>query len=120
MIIQQEDLDELEFPALLAEISPFAFSRKTAENIAQLRPMPIDEAEISLKKTSEFLASFESENTIPFNEFDDIETELKLMLIENYRLDNQSFVKIKQLTEQIGRLQTVSYTHLTLPTNREV
>ncbi|WP_073179616.1 endonuclease MutS2 [Cruoricaptor ignavus] len=105
MIIQQEDLDELEFPALLAEISPFAFSRKTAEMIAQLRPMPIDEAEISLKKTSEFLASFESENTIPFNEFDDIETELKLMLIENYRLDNQSFVKIKQLAEQIGRLQ---------------
>ncbi len=70
-----------------------------------LRPMNIDEAELSLKKTSEFLTSFESSNAIPFNEYEDIETELKLMLIENFRLENKAFVKIKAITEQIGRLQ---------------
>ncbi|AZI53745.1 DNA mismatch repair protein MutS [Epilithonimonas vandammei] len=105
MNINQADLNELEFPELLAEIAPFAYSPKTADNIMELRPMEIDEAEISLKKTSEFLTSFESSNAIPFDEYEDIEEELKLMLIENYRLENKSFIKIKTITEQIGKLQ---------------
>lgn len=105
MHIQQEDLDELEFPILLSEIAPFAYSPKTQEKIMNLRPINIDEAELSLKKTSEFLTSFESSNAIPFDEYEDIEAELKLMLIENFRLENKGFIKIKALTEQIGRLQ---------------
>lgn len=105
MHIQNEELNELEFPELLAEIYPFAYSPKTAEKIAALRPFPREEAEISLKKTAEFLSSFESDNAIPFNEYEDIDTELNLMLIENYRLENSAFTKIKSLTEQIGKLQ---------------
>ncbi|SHJ97569.1 endonuclease MutS2 [Epilithonimonas mollis] len=105
MNINQTDLNELEFPELLSEIAPFAYSPKTADKIMALRPMEIDEAEISLKKTSEFLTSFESSNAIPFDEYEDIEEELKLMLIENYRLENKSFIKIKTVTEQIGKLQ---------------
>ena len=105
MYIHKEDLIELEFPELLQEIVPYAYSPKTAERIAELRPMPMEEASLSLKKTSEYLTSFESSNAIPFDEYDDIETELKLMLIENYRLDNKAFGKIKNITEQIGRLQ---------------
>ncbi|HMU07582.1 MAG TPA: DNA mismatch repair protein MutS, partial [Kaistella sp.] len=105
MHIQKEDLNELEFPELLAEISPFAYSPKTAEKIEKLRPLPIDEAEISLKKVAEYLSSFESENAIPFDEYEDIEAELKLMMIENFRLENSAFIKIKSLTEQIGKLQ---------------
>lgn len=105
MHIQKKDLNELEFPELLAEISPFAYSQKTAEKIAELRPIPIDEAELSLKKVAEYLSSFESDNAIPFSEYEDIEAELKLMLIENYRLENIAFLKIKSLTEQIARLQ---------------
>ncbi|WP_027384354.1 endonuclease MutS2 [Epilithonimonas caeni] len=105
MNINQADLNELEFPELLSEIAPFAYSPKTADKIMELCPMEIDEAEISLKKTSEFLTSFESSNAIPFDEYEDIEEELKLMLIENYRLENRSFIKIKTITEQIGKLQ---------------
>ncbi|TDX86421.1 endonuclease MutS2 [Epilithonimonas xixisoli] len=105
MNINQADLNELEFPELLSEIAPFAFSPKTADKIMELRPMPIDEAEISLKKTSEFLTSFESATAIPFSEYEDIEEELKLMHIENFRLENKSFIRIKTMTEQIGRLQ---------------
>lgn len=105
MNIHQTDLNELEFPELLSEIAPFAFSPKTAEKIMELRPITINEAEISLRKTSEYLTSFESSNAIPFDEYEDIEAELKLMLIENFRLENKSFTKIKNITEQIGRLQ---------------
>jgi len=103
--INKADLNELEFPELLSEIAPFAYSPKTADKIMELRPMEIDEAEISLKKTSEFLTSFESSNAIPFDEYEDIEEELKLMHIENFRLENKSFIKIKTITEQIGKLQ---------------
>lgn len=105
MNINKEDLNELEFPDLLSEIIPFAYSPKTQGKIAGLSPMPIEKAMLALKKTSEFLTSFESENAIPFDEYEDIEAELKVMQIENYRLDNKSFVKIKALTEQIGKLQ---------------
>ncbi len=105
MKIHQEELNELEFPELLSEIAPFAFSAKTAEKISVLHPMPQHLAEIALKKTAEYLSSFESENAIPFNEFEAIEAELKLMIIENFRLENAAFVKIKNITEQIGRLQ---------------
>jgi len=105
MNINPTDLAELEFPELLSEIMPFAFSPKTAERIINLRPLKIDEAELSLKKTAEFLTSFESENAIPFNEYEDIEEEVKLMMIENFRLENKAFIRIKNITEQIGRLQ---------------
>lgn len=105
MHIQKEDLTELEFPELLAEISPYAFSEKTAEKISSLRPFAIDDAELSLKKVAEYLSSFESDNAIPFSEYEDIDAELAVMHIENYRLENASFKKIKNLTEQIQRLQ---------------
>lgn len=105
MHILQDDLNELEFPQLLAEIEPFAFSPKTAAKIAALQPFDIDEATVSLKKVAEYLSSFESDNAIPFSEYEDIEAELKLMLIENYRLENIAFLKIKSLAEQIARLQ---------------
>lgn len=103
--IQKEDLEELEFPELLSEIAPFAYSPKTEDKIMSLLPMSRDEAEISLKKTSEFLTSFESSNAIPFHEYEDIEQELRLMIIENFRLENKAFLKIKNITEQIGKLQ---------------
>ncbi|WHF53126.1 DNA mismatch repair protein MutS [Chryseobacterium gotjawalense] len=122
MHIQKEDLNELEFPELLAEISPFAFSKKTAAKIAAIRPFDIDEAELSLKKVAEYLSSFESDNAIPFSEFEDIDAELKLMLIENFRLDSAAFLKIKSLTEQIARLQKFypAYEHLFLHLNNDV
>lgn len=105
MHIDQKDLHELEFPQLLAEIAPFAYSPKTAEKIMSLMPVAFEEAQLSLKKTAEFLTSFESSNAIPFHEYEDIEAELKVMGIENYRMENASFMRIKALTEQIGRLQ---------------
>ena len=105
MQVTKENLQELEFPKLLAEISPYAYSPKVAEKILHLKLLKIDEAEITLKKTAEYLTSYESSNAIPFSEYEDIEAELKVMHIENFRLENAAFIKIKNLTEQIGKLQ---------------
>lgn len=101
----QDNLDELEFPRLLSEIAPLAYSPKVSEKIQLLLPLPLEEAEISLKKTAEYLSSYESGNGVPFDEYEDIEAELQVLHIENFRLDSTSFIKIKHLTEQIGKLQ---------------
>ena len=49
MQVTKENLQELEFPKLLAEISPYAYSPKVAEKILHLKLLKIDEAEITLK-----------------------------------------------------------------------
>lgn len=106
MQITEDHLSELEFPKLLEEISPNAYSPKVAEKILWLRPVERVEAELLLKKTSEFLGAYESENAIPFDEYEDIEEELKLMLIENFRLEAGAFFRIRKITEQVGKLQS--------------
>lgn len=106
MQILQDHLNELEFPKLLGEIAPYAYSPKVAEQIRYIKPIEQPQAEGLLKKTSEFLSSFESENAIPFDEYEDIEEELKLMLIENFRLEAAAFFRIRKITEQIGKLQS--------------
>lgn len=105
MQVTQDHLQELEFPRLLSEIAPLTYSPKVAEKIQGLVPMPLQEAEIALKKTAEYLSSYESSNAVPFDEYQDLEAELKVMHIENFRLDSAAFIKIKNLTEQIGQLQ---------------
>jgi len=104
--ILQDHLNELEFPKLLEEITPYAYSPRVAEKISNIKPLPKKEAEFLLKKTSEFLSSYESENYIPFDEYEDIEEPLKLMLIENFRLEASAFLRIRKITEQIGKLQS--------------
>jgi len=104
--ILQDHLNELEFPKLLEEITPYAYSPRVAEKISNIQPLPQKEAEFLLKKTSEFLSSYESENFIPFDEYEDIEEPLKLMLIENFRLEASAFLRIRKITEQIGKLQS--------------
>jgi len=104
--ILQDHLNELEFPKLLEEITPYAYSPRVAEKISNIQPLPQKEAEFLLKKTSEYLSSYESENYIPFDEYEDIEEPLKLMLIENFRLEASAFLRIRKITEQIGKLQS--------------
>ena len=106
MQILQDHLNELEFPKLLEEITPYTYSPRVAEKISNIKPLPQKEAEFLLKKTSEFLSSYESENFIPFDEYEDIEEPLKLMLIENFRLEASAFLRIRKITEQIGKLQS--------------
>lgn len=101
--ITEDTLKELEFSDLLEQIVPHAYSEKVKMQIKQLLPMPFEKAKISLIKTSEYLASFENQNPIPFQPYDDIETELKVMTIEDYQLSAESFLKIRDLSMIVGR-----------------
>jgi len=99
-----DSLKELEFPELLEHIVPFAFSPKIGKKIKNILPLPFNEAKENLEKVSEYLTSFESQNAIPFHEYEDIEEELKVLHIENYRLDSSSFIKIKNISMMVGKL----------------
>ena len=101
MYIHKEDLIELEFPELLQEIIPYAYSPKTAERI-RASSNANGRKPAFTKKTSEYLTSYESSNAIPFSEYEDIEAELKVMHIENFRLENAAFIKIKTLRNKSG------------------
>ena len=49
MQVTKENLQELEFPKLLSEISPYAYSPKVADKILHQNLLTIDEASLSLK-----------------------------------------------------------------------
>ena len=63
MNINKADLNELEFTELLSEIIPFVYSQKTADRLANLRPMPFDEAKKALKNIAN-AGKFSSDRTI--------------------------------------------------------
>lgn len=105
MQILDDDLKELEFPQLLEQIAPLAYCPLVSEKILALFPLPFEKAKTALEKTSEYLRSFESGNLIPFGEYGDILQELRVIEIENYRLDAPSFIKIKTIAEQVLRIQ---------------
>ena len=67
MNINQADLNELEFPELLAEIAPFAYSPKTADNIMELRPMEIDEAILQMNMLEHEFFVFRNAQTNEIN-----------------------------------------------------
>jgi len=102
--LTKDNLKELEFPQLLEEIAPYAYSPFTVEKIRQLRPQPFEIAKNNLAKVSEYTASFENENPIPFHEFQEISSELRVMSIEDYQLSAESFVKIRNLSMMVGQL----------------
>jgi len=99
-----DSLKELEFPELLKHVIPFAFSPKIAKKIEGILPMCFDDAKATLKKVSEYLTSFDSQNAIPFHEYEDIEEEINVLHIENYRLDSSSFMRIKNISIMVGKL----------------
>ena len=45
MQILQDHLNELEFPKLLEEITPYAYSPRVAEKISNIQPLPQKEAD---------------------------------------------------------------------------
>ena len=103
MQVTKENLQELEFRNYSRKFLLMRIRQKWQKKSFISNFKKIDEAEITLKKkkkkkkkkTAEYLTSYESSNAIPFSEYEDIEAELKVMHIENFRLENAAFIKIK-------------------------
>jgi len=101
--IQEKTLQDLEFNIVLAHISNrcvTALGKEAATHI-----IPNSDREVILKslgETNEYLSSLSNDNRIPNHGFEDIETELKLLKIENTTLELQGFKKIVHICESVN------------------
>ena len=103
MNIQEKTLQDLEFNTVLAHISNRCVTLLGKEAASHI--IPNSDREVILKylgETNEYLSSFSNDNRIPNHGFEDIETELKLLKIENTTLELQGFKKIVHICEAVN------------------
>lgn len=101
--IQEKTLQDLEFNTVLAHISNRCVTVLGKEAATHI--IPNSDREVILKslgETNEYLSSFSNDNRIPNHGFEDIETELKLLKIENTTLELQGFKKIVHICEAVN------------------
>ncbi len=101
--ISEKTLDDLEFDTILGYIKNYCISDLGKENINKIQPFSSREKLIiQLKRTDEYLTSFENDNRIPNHSFDDISKEISLLDIENAYIIPEGFLKILNTTETVN------------------
>lgn len=97
--VNQNTLHDIEFNDVLKQISNFCETDLGNKAILKIRPLANKTNLLKeLHYTNEYLSSFENENTIPNHSFDDINTEIKCLKIEDYVLEANSFKKIRSIS----------------------
>jgi DNA mismatch repair protein MutS2 len=102
--IDAKTLEDLEFPAVLQQVSSFCITAPGKERVLSI--MPFDDVEYiktGLQQVKEYTASFGSDSPIPNHGFEPIFRELQLLDIENSTLDVSGFRKILTITETTHR-----------------
>lgn len=98
--IHKKTLEDLEFPVVLQQVSEYCITELGVESVLNITPYKTkDETLVSLKRVTEFKASFEGDNPIPNHGFDPIKKELQLLDIENSTLEVSSFRRILSIAE---------------------
>ena len=98
--IAQKTLDDLEFDAVIAQITAYAVTELGKHDLQQLAPFESQQEAIHrLNLVHEFVSSFDNENRIPNHGFDNITKELKLLDIENNFLEIEQFRKIASVSK---------------------
>ena len=103
--IDNKTLQDLEFPAILDQISAYCSTEPGKEKALGIVPF-VDTEEVApeLHRVREYTASFGSDSPIPNHGFEPIFSELKLLDIENSRLEAIGFRKILSVSETTHRL----------------
>lgn len=98
--IDSKTLEDLEFPAVLRQVSEFCVTEPGREEVLAITPFQeFSEIEPELRRVKEFTASFGGDNPIPNHGFDPIFRELRLLEIENSSLEISGFRKILSISE---------------------
>lgn len=101
--IHPKTLQDLEFPTVLQQVSTRCNTELGKE--MALTITPISDKEVLRKvlgQTSEYLASFSNDNRIPNHGFDNINSELSLLKIENSTLEISGFRKIGGICKTVA------------------
>lgn len=98
--IDNKTLEDLEFPAVLLQVSEFCVTEPGRELVLAITPFQdFLEIEPELQRVKEFTASFDGDNHIPNHGFEPIFRELRLLEIENSSLEISGFRKILSISE---------------------
>lgn len=103
--IDNKTLQDLEFPAVLAQIAAYCSTEPGKENALGIVPFSESEDVLpELHRVREYMASFGSDSAIPNHGFEPIFAELQLLDIENSRLEAFGFRKILSVSETTNTL----------------
>lgn len=103
--ISNKTLQDLEFPIILEKISSFCKSDLGKKEVLEIKPfLNIEKLKSALALVNEYLTSFESDNSIPNHDFEEITNEIHLLGIENSFIENKSFLKIATMSSTINGL----------------
>ncbi len=98
--IASKSLDDLEFPSVRKQISEFCSTQLGIEKALSIVPFSSFQKTIfALGQTNEYLDSFQQESRIPNHGFDSINSEIKLLGIEDSVLELGGFRKISGISE---------------------
>ncbi len=98
--ITQKTIQDLEFDVVLNTIAELC--NTDLGKTAALAITPFKEKEVllvNLKQTSEYVSSYSNNNALPNHGFENCNTELKMLAIEDSSLELNGFRKINQLTQ---------------------
>ncbi|MGC1631527.1 MAG: DNA mismatch repair protein MutS [Gelidibacter sp.] len=99
MHIQEKTLKDIEFYTVLDQMSAYCMTHLGTERALHCKPFSKKEDLLmALKRTNDYLASFENDNRIPNHGFEPITKEIQLLKIENSYLETISFRKIKAIS----------------------
>ncbi|WP_411030638.1 endonuclease MutS2 [Spongiimicrobium sp. 3-5] len=100
--INKKTLEDLEFPAVLHQISLRCVTEMGKSRAAVISPFKTKEDILNnLGQTSEYLSSYENENRIPNHGFDGIDGELQLLKVENTTLEIAGFKRIGDICKTL-------------------
>ena len=103
--ISEKTLDDLEFGFILEYVKTYCISDLGRSATNKIHPFSSKEKLFSeLKKTDEYLTSFENDNRLPNHYFDDISKEISLLDIENSYIVPEGFLKILNTAETVNEL----------------
>jgi DNA mismatch repair protein MutS2 len=101
--ILHKTLQDLEFLSVLKQLSDHCQTEMGRDRSLALAPL-VNEEELmtALGQTSEYMASFATDNRIPNHGFEAIPSELKLLKIENTTLEITGFRRIGSICETVA------------------
>ena len=98
--ISNKSLQDLEFTTILETISEKCNTEIGMQKALEITPFKDKETLMdNLLQTSEYVASFSNNNTIPNHGFENITKDIKFLQIEDSFLEVATFRKIAQLSE---------------------
>lgn len=103
--IHTKTIQDLEFQTVLQSVSGFCMTDLARAKSLNIKPYKSKDSLLdALEQTSEYLSSFDNENTFPNHTFEDLTRQLQFLAIEDSYLDAEDFKKISELSKTANTL----------------